>query len=351
MLVNKLPETGLLAIHWSFCGVALLFVLGRTYIHLSVRRRLSLDDYFIYAAWTVLLINTILQTLQNHSTYIISLGFQGLVPADQEFVTQGNIYVRYEFVSIGLFWTVTWLVKASFLTFYWQLLESLREYRRIWYGVSIFTFLAYIGCWIASLLNCLPVTDYWKFGKCNSPGDQRRATIAISYSTFVDVLTDLMIMAIPLLIVTKIRISGAQRLGLIGVFSLAFITIAIAIVRCVQAINNERELVFLAVWSTIESSVSVIVGCLPPFKTFLGHRLRSLSNESPAVMQRAWPYNQSGAIALESEMLNTARIPSDRLRVNKCPAASESAIEIMNAASSNPSNSDLDIRGTNSTRM
>jgi rhodopsin domain-containing protein len=64
-----------------------------------------------------------------------------------------------------------------------------------------------------------------------------------------------MIMGIPLVLVYKVQITFQQKAGLVGVFSLAFVTIAIAIVRCFQAINNQRELVFLSVWSTVESAI------------------------------------------------------------------------------------------------
>jgi hypothetical protein len=164
MLVDTLPEGGLLAIHWCFCSTALLFVILRTYVRLKTLGQLMLDDFFIYFAWLILLINTILQTLQNHSTYIISLGFQGLFPLGAEFLAQGNNYVRYEFVSIGLFWSITWLVKASFLAFYWKLLEGLFSYHKIFYVICVFTFLTYVGCWVSSVLNCAPVSDYWRFG-------------------------------------------------------------------------------------------------------------------------------------------------------------------------------------------
>ena len=71
----------------------------------------------------------------------------------------------------------------------------------------------------------------------------------------MDILTDILIMIIPLVLVYKVKISTRQKLGLSGVFSLALVTIIIAIVRCVQSITNQRELLFLAIWSTAESSI------------------------------------------------------------------------------------------------
>jgi hypothetical protein len=77
----------------------------------------------------------------------------------------------------------------------------------------------------------------------------------------VDILTDILIMIIPLVLVYKVKISTRQKLGLCAVLQpgpshhLALVTIIIAIVRCVQSITNQRELLFLAIWSTVESYI------------------------------------------------------------------------------------------------
>ncbi len=46
-------------------------------------------------------------------------------------------------------WTQLWLVKASFLAFFYTLFYGLPQYRKAWWVVVIFTVLAYLGCWIA----------------------------------------------------------------------------------------------------------------------------------------------------------------------------------------------------------
>ena len=55
------------------------------------------------------------------------------------------------FTIIGLFWTIVWSVKASFLALYYRLFDGLPHYLRIWWFVAVFTALAYVGCWIASV--------------------------------------------------------------------------------------------------------------------------------------------------------------------------------------------------------
>jgi len=84
-------------------------------------------------------------------------------------------------------------------------------------------------------------------------------------------LTDLMIMALPIKLLTFLHVSRAQRLALIGIFSVGCIVIACALVRLTQIIAQARsDPVGLAVWGVVESSMSVVVGSLPALKSFFG---------------------------------------------------------------------------------
>jgi len=84
-------------------------------------------------------------------------------------------------------------------------------------------------------------------------------------------MTDLMIMALPIKLLTFLHVSRAQRLALIGIFSVGCIVIACALVRLTQIIAQARsDPVGLAVWGVVESSMSVVVGSLPALKSFFG---------------------------------------------------------------------------------
>jgi len=108
-------------------------------------------------------------------------------------------------------------------------------------------------------------------GQCAKPIDIEGSVISISYSTAVDVLTDLIIMALPYKLLVSLRVSRAQRFALVGIFSVGCIVIACALVRLTQIIAHARsDPVGLAVWGVVESSMSVVVGSLPALKSFCG---------------------------------------------------------------------------------
>ncbi len=64
------------------------------------------------------------------------------------------------------------------------------------------------------------------------------------------------VMVLPLNMLWKVRLTLRQKLGLARVFSLAFITIIVAVIRASQIGRKMfTDVVFLAVWVIIESNV------------------------------------------------------------------------------------------------
>lgn len=268
-----LPPGGLIAIAWCSVALAGAFVIARTLIRIVKAERLGYDDYWIYLAYLILCINAILQTAQTPYVYHLIRVRAGLEPAGEGFLKDGNTYLRYEFAIIGLFWSVLWSVKASFLAFYWKLFDGLPKYKKWWLMVAVFAFASYVGCWIASAMTCHPASLYFKFGQCYKPIDMKGSTISVAYSTTVDVLTDVMIISLPLNLLYTVRLARKQKIGLGAVFSIGIIIILVAIARAVQISRKAfADGVLLALWGIIESTVSVIVGCLPPFKSLIKGR-------------------------------------------------------------------------------
>ena len=112
-------------------------------------------------------------------------------------------------------------------------------------------------------------------GQCIKPVDHTGSIISISYSTAVDIISDLMIMTLPLRLLKDLQVTRRQKIGLAAVFSLGLVIIATAIVRMTQILGQSyADPVGLAVWGLVESSVAVIVGSLPPLKSFFAKKLQ-----------------------------------------------------------------------------
>ncbi|KAL4757797.1 uncharacterized protein BDW70DRAFT_163188 [Aspergillus foveolatus] len=318
-VATRLSEGNLIVVTWVGAGLGALFTLLRVAIRLTRMRRLLPDDYFILLAFSFLVTNAVLQTIQIPHLYYIILN-----PTGSDIAPHALKYVHYMFAIIGLFWSVLWSVKAAFLALFWTMTNNLTHYRRWWFGIVIFTFASYAGCWFASAFTCHPPSTYFKFAQCVKPIDQKGAEIAIIYSTVVDIVTDLMIMGFALSIIWSTNISLHQKVGLGAVFSLGLIIIAFAVVRAINITGRSySDQAGLAVWGIAESSISVIVGCLPPFKTFLSRSSSSRASRYPPIYYR---YRQkrsvtqttiSSDIALRPLSESVDRVPKGEIRVTQ----------------------------------
>jgi len=160
-----LPSYGLIAVIWAGFILASVFLGLRCFARLSETRKLFADDYWMLVALFFLLVNAILQTVQTYPLYYLVGASLDEIPEGEALLAQGGKFVYLEFITIGLFRTIIWCVKASFLTLYWRLFESLPACRRLWWAVAVFAALAYVGCWISSALVCHPPSAYFHFGK------------------------------------------------------------------------------------------------------------------------------------------------------------------------------------------
>lgn len=83
-------------------------------------------------------------------------------------------------------------------------------------------------------------------------------------------------MALPIRLLWYLRISLRKKLGLAAIFSLCVIVIVFAIVRAVETSRSllplstsqfqQTDPIWLSFWSVLESSVAILVSCLPTFR-------------------------------------------------------------------------------------
>ncbi len=189
--VGSLPHHSLLALVWTCFSIAFLFVTLRTAIRFKVADRLTPEDYWMLLALAALLTLCILETIQLPSLYYITAAVAGVIPISEDLIYHTEDYLRFEFPIIILFWTVLWSVKAAFLALYYKLFRELPVYRRVWYGLATFTFLAYAGCWVTLSMSCGPISNFFEFNQCGSAHDVWASNLSVYYSTVVDVFTDL----------------------------------------------------------------------------------------------------------------------------------------------------------------
>ncbi|KAK1569446.1 uncharacterized protein LY79DRAFT_528660 [Colletotrichum navitas] len=288
----------LIAIGWGNASTSFIFLLFRLLIRWRRNRRLLLDDYCIILGWLFLLSLVVIQMEQTGPMYyLIHLQAGRLIPTSlQEVSQQTEQWLRWSYAMNYIYWTGLWAVKASILTVFFHLVSPVPVLKKAWYSVALFTLLAYIGGWVTGALTCDRFTDSfvpgkvsmsflapWTgdsllpqlnpsdsaivAGKCISPREVDRVRYSAYYAAAVDIATDLMIMGLPIAMLPSLQLEIRKKLGLAVAFSLALITILIAVIRMTQAMKGHTlDKVGLSIWSITELGVSIIVGSLPPLR-------------------------------------------------------------------------------------
>jgi len=362
--IGALPHKSLLILIWVCFGASFLLVALRTIIRLRAstsRQLVPWEDCWIFLALASLLTLCILETIQLPSLYYITGVLSGVIPitSAEVIISQTEHYLRFQFPIVILFWTVLWSVKAAFLALYWRLFRDLVWYRRAWFALAVFTFLAYGGCVTTLSLSCGPdVRNFFAFNQCAGAKNVWSSNFSVYFSTAVDVFTDLCIMAMPLRLIYNIKVSLKQKIGLVGVFSLGFVMIVFAIIRANQTLVQQGfvNLTLLMIWSTLAAAIckslrcllrhthqltnplsAVLVGTLPALKVLITTRARASENRSGSGNSQGTTRPKTSSFgthtksvkSVKSVALGSLRRDSNNLKSGSNSEANESQEEIL----------------------
>jgi hypothetical protein len=104
---------------------------------------------------------------------------------------------------------------------------------------------------------------------CENKRSIRLSLFSLRLSTALDIITDIMIIALPVSLAARVKLPLRTRLALCGIFALGGFIIIMAACRIILTnnyLNKRPEVSWLNVWSAVESSTAVIVCNLAVFK-------------------------------------------------------------------------------------
>ncbi|KAI5806401.1 hypothetical protein DFH27DRAFT_651237 [Peziza echinospora] len=286
---NELSQSQYVILIWTLFAVGTLFTFLRLLIRWLAQHHFHLDDYLAFLTWLFLLLVATLDTTTASSTFLISTQSQSISTDEFESVPSTTIdethyaheYKKNSIAQMAVlmfFWGGLWAAKFSIMAFFRRLMRGIQGYMVYWwvvFGVAGGTFL---GCVLSNVLACLPVERRWSVIPSESciatEKGMNAVLVAIKYASAVDIGTDALIMLLPIPLLRGLRISHAQKLSLIIIFSLGTIVIVVSVLRLNSITDSisEKNLSAnqdLAVWSMIEATVACVVISLPPMRSLL----------------------------------------------------------------------------------
>lgn len=89
-------------------------------------------------------------------------------------------------------------------------------------------------------------------------------------------------MILPIYLAIGLKMSLKQKVSLVAVLALGCIVTVFSVIRIIvtYTVTTQPEVSWLALWSTIESSIAVMVACLPSFKVLVAQNRGGSSSNS-----------------------------------------------------------------------
>ena len=283
---------------WTLCSAATVATCGRLFIRWS-RKLARVDDLFNGLALACLIAFVSLSQLKlNADAY-----------PDSE-------YLRYGLAVDMLAWMTLYLVKASFLAFYWSLFRVSTSFRRAWWAISVYTFFTFWPLFLSQLWKCgNPLEDADEFACLYSSEvsfdiPTRIAGLALA----LHVSSDCLLLALPMMMLKKLQMSKAQKISVASVFALVVVDIITGITRnaaiiCIYNDNPVSEVceTVASTMSVCEPSLAVFICALPAYRVLLPNsngRKNQRNDLHQHLVRRADAVPHISSITLDTETVS-----------------------------------------------
>ncbi|KAH9897266.1 hypothetical protein F4778DRAFT_793852 [Xylariomycetidae sp. FL2044] len=251
------------------CSIATVAVGLRFYTRGIIIKQIGADDYLVLVAMLLALATGISQCINTRN----GLGKHTWDLAGPQEIMD---YLQGFYVSITLYNAGLMLVKLTFLMQYYRVLP-VKKMRTICIVAMVI-----IGSWslsqvLVGIFICDPIPGFWNSSlnaKCIPNLPQWYINAA------GNIATDVAIFVLPLPVLGHLNLPKAQRLVLIGIFSLGFFTCAISVIRIKylkQGGDFSYENVEGSSWSITELCSGVTCACLPTLRPLVSKWIPSLS--------------------------------------------------------------------------
>ncbi|KAL3459325.1 hypothetical protein BJX64DRAFT_291302 [Aspergillus heterothallicus] len=238
----------------------------RLSVRLYIKRSAGWDDWIILAAIPFMICSTVAANLGTRYGW----GYH-LWDNKPEWRRPSLMTTYFSQLCLAI---IMALVKLSLLASYLRFF-TLPLYRRLNWAMVLL-----VACWAASFLvamltACQPLYAYWDTeiaatAKCT---DEPERTLAFTISNLI---TDVIILALPVPTLWRVKLPVRERLALIGLMSLGLLACAASAVRLYYAhriynvsYDTSWEGYTLSLWILVEINLSVICASIPTLRPLM----------------------------------------------------------------------------------
>ncbi|KAF2731921.1 hypothetical protein EJ04DRAFT_514218 [Polyplosphaeria fusca] len=266
---TPLPNAAFRAIAWTFTGLGVLLTIGRFVIHRRKIGKLRWDDFFNGIAVVFLI------------AFVVTFDIRLDYGVQDRRLALGKIDIRIDIANCFAFFGVIYSVKASFLALYWQIFEISTKFRWAWMFVTLFSIVGFIASLVGIVHGCGARENLTNGEACkNRP--RTLYIIIVSMWCVLNVVGDLLLMALPIVMLKPMLMRRSQKIGLAVVFGLVLIITLFDVLRTVYTLSMELMTYQdkILVWTILEPIIAVIVCTLPCYRSLVSPRQNAIATIS-----------------------------------------------------------------------
>ncbi|KAF2729981.1 hypothetical protein EJ04DRAFT_501336 [Polyplosphaeria fusca] len=260
----------ILAFQWTTTAFAFLVTLGRFYVRLAARRS-NWSDVFHGLAIAFLIAFTSTWLVFGFQEYNMDLYKLGVIKEKPPERT--NRQYQFNAANTIIFWCVIYSVKASFLAFYWSIFEVSGKFRIAWRIAASYTAVSFVVTLLWTFWVCGSPLNYLDPNVCPSAAPKHRPAMLIAWC-ILDFVGDLLLIGIPMIMVRRLGLQTAQKIGLVVIFCIVFVNILLNLLRTVfslvPSLSQFPSEYLLWIW--LQATTAVVVCGLPCFGFLLSRK-------------------------------------------------------------------------------
>ncbi|KAF2878556.1 hypothetical protein BDV95DRAFT_25254 [Massariosphaeria phaeospora] len=311
-----------------FFVTAITTVILRLVIRFKMRHWLSVDDYLVLLAASALSVCTAIVFKMLPAVYLLEAVDQFHIAIEPSEVGIVLDQLKWFHIYVPIMWLSIFAIKFAFLYYFhglvWQLSKAMVRY---YWAVVIFVAISWLLLSFSLVMAC-PYTGIDSFKCSGSDQSQVQRQLVINILTgVIDVMTDALIVTIPLLVLRSSLMPTSQKISVAALLCLSIFMIIVATIRVTGPkakvnFTSRKDYNVTQTWilylSQIEACTAVIMASVIAIRSvFLKKALikpsRKVRNARPMVLPSWWRSTENDNDIADHTKAHIQPLPSQGL--------------------------------------
>ncbi|KAL7619386.1 hypothetical protein AAE478_009925 [Parahypoxylon ruwenzoriense] len=258
-------------------ALAVVSVVLRFYTRIFTRVGLGPDDWLILVSVITTLLVAVLilwgNTVSPAGPWVSEVSDPLYV-----YTTQDLLYLQLSFSSSVLYFTISGTAKLGILSMYLRLFSSSSRFRARLLLAGLLVLAWWVGCTVAALVECAPLERELKGPATYPVFCYFNFNVFWLASGLCEIVLDILILALPVSFVLRMRLSPQQKVTVSGIFLLGAFVIITGILKTALGYapgSRTPSYANTEVWAAVHAGMSIVCASLPIFRPLATRVARS----------------------------------------------------------------------------